>query len=321
MRDLVILAAGMGTRFGGPKQLEAVGPSDATILDYSIHDARRAGFGKAVLVIRREMADAFERNVVARFRPRFCVELAFQELDDLPGGFSRPPGRTRQWGTGHALLAASEFVGGPFAALNADDFYGPEAFGQLAAFLDTRAEGGEAAPVYAVVGFPLSETLSDSGAVNRAVLHVDDQRWLTDIEEVLGIVPAEHALGATLPADGGRDDQHSSETGHRFAVINGHALAGELPVSMNMWGFTTAIFSQLETEFVEFLARYGADPEAEFLLPSAVQSLIRRREARVKVLHGTGRWCGITHRDDKAAVAAVLRRLTEAGKYPADLWA
>lgn len=282
----------MGTRFGGPKQLEAVGPMGATILDYSIHDARRAGFGKAVLVIRRELASAFERNVIERWRHRFCVEIAFQELDDLPGDFLLPAGRTMQWGTVHALLAASEFVGGPFAALNADDFYGPEAFGQLAAFLDTRAE--ESAPVYAVVGLPLSETLSDSGAVNRAVLHVDDQQWLTDIEEVLGIVPTEHAVG--IPE-------------------------GERLVSMNMWGFRRAIFSQLEAKFVEFLRRCGGDPEAEFLLPSAVQSLIRRREARVKVLGATGQWCGITHRDDKAAVAAVLRRLTEDGTYPTDLWA
>ncbi|MFN2399025.1 MAG: NDP-sugar synthase [Gemmatimonadaceae bacterium] len=317
MRDLVILAAGMGTRFGGPKQLEAVGPSGATILDYSIHDARRAGFGKAILVIRREMASAFEKNVIARWRSRFCVEVAFQETDDLPGGLSLSPGRTKQWGTGHALLAASEFVGGPFATLNADDFYGHEAFGQLAAFFDTRLE--EAAPAYAVVGFPLGKTLSHSGAVNRAVLHADDQQWLTDIEEVPGIVPREIITGPTYSADAG--DNFTSGIGNRCVTGDGRTLAGELPVSMNMWGFTRAIFSQLAAQFGEFLRKFAADPNAEFLLPSAVQSLVRRREAKVKVLRAEGQWSGITHRDDKVAVAAMLRRLTEAGTYPADLWA
>jgi NDP-sugar pyrophosphorylase family protein len=298
---LVGLAAGMGSRFGGPKQLEPLGPGGETMLDFAIHDALRAGFDRVVLVIQPAMHDVFERGVVARWRPRLVIELVHQELDALPAGMTRPASRRKPWGTGQAVLAAEPVVDGPFAVVNGDDFYGRAAYEALAAFLG--APTGGALPVHAVVGFPLAETLSEAGSVNRALLEVTSDGWLSRIQEVVGIEAA--GEDGRVRADGG-------ET---------RLIPGSAPVSMNMWGFAPDVFATLADAFASFLERHAGDERAEFLLPTHVQELVQRGRARVRVLPGKGPWCGITHPEDRARVAAALRAHVERGEYPRLVWA
>jgi NDP-sugar pyrophosphorylase family protein len=300
---IIILAAGMGSRYGGPKQLEPLGPGGATMPDYALHDALRAGFSHAVLVVRQEMADAFEATAVARWRPHLPVTLVFQDLHDLPPGFGVPPGRTKPWGTGQAVLAAAGAVHGAFAVVNADDFYGAEAYATLAAFLRAQEAAAEDVPAYANVGFALRDTLTGGGSVNRAVLQTTPEGWLLGIEEVLGIEQA------------GGDGQVREANG----VVR--HLPGATQVSMNMWGFTPAVFDQLAAGFRDFLAHQGGALKSEFLLPEYVQQLVRRGAARVRVLPGAGRWCGITHPEDRPHVVARLRGLVAEGTYPEVLWA
>jgi NDP-sugar pyrophosphorylase family protein len=297
---LVGLAAGMGSRFGGPKQLEPLGPGGETMLDFAIHDALRAGFDRAVLIIQPAMHEVFERGVVARWRPHLPVKLVHQELDALPAGMTRPQRRRKPWGTGHAVLAAAPAVDGSFAVVNGDDFYGRAAYDALATFL--RAPASDTLPAHAVVGFPLSETLSEAGSVNRALLDVTSDGWLSRIEEVVGIEAAGH--------DG------------RVRVNGGEPrlIPGSAPVSMNMWGLGPDIFATLTEAFVSFLERHANDERAEFLLPTHVQELVQRGRARVRVLPGKGPWCGITHPEDRARVAGELRAHVERGEYPRPLW-
>lgn len=280
---LVALAAGLGTRFGGPKQLAPLGPRGETILDYSLHDARSAGFDAVVLVVRDEHRAAFEDGLVARWRDRMPVTLVSQPVE---------PPRTKPWGTGHAVLAAAAVLGGPFAVVNADDFYGRDAFQALGDFLRGRRDDE---PTYAVVGFPLGETLSDAGGVSRALLHATPDGWLVDAEEIRGI-----RADATM--------------GER--VIPRDAL-----VSMGMWGFTRALLPRLAEEFATFRAAYGADPGAEFFLPSLVDALVSRGQARVRVLAGMGPWLGVTYADERARVAAALASFAARGDYPSPAWA
>jgi len=296
---LVGLAAGMGSRFGGPKQLEPLGPDGETMLDFSIHDALRAGFDRVVLVIQAGLREAFERGIVARWRPRVAVELVHQTLDALPAGVSRPAGRRKPWGTGHAVLAAAPVVDGPFAVVNGDDFYGRAAFDSLAAFLSAPRAG--AVPEYAVVGFPLAETLSGAGSVNRALLETTPDGWLSRVEEVIGIEPA------------GGDGRVRRDGDTR--LIPGSAL-----VSMNTWGLTPDVFATLREAFASFVESHADDERAEFLLPTHVEELVRRGRARVRVLPGSGPWSGVTHPDDRARVAAALRGHVERGEYPRPVW-
>ncbi|HEU4698984.1 MAG TPA: NTP transferase domain-containing protein [Gemmatimonadales bacterium] len=281
MPTLVALAAGMGSRFGGPKQLEPLGPSGETFLDFAFYDALNAGFTQAVLVVRPEMHEAFTKGLVARWRDRMPVAFVDQTIETAKG----PVARTKPWGTGQAVLAAAGEVHAPFGVMNADDFYGAAAYRTLHGFLHTR---DPASTIYAVLGFPLGATLAEQGGVNRAVLRVDPEGWLEHAEEVKDIVPGR------FPPD--------------------------TPVSMNMWGFTPAVFPQLAAGFHDFLAGSAADPAAEYLLPTVVERLIAERRARVRVLPATGPWAGLTHPEDRPRVVAFLRDLVERGVYPSPVW-
>lgn len=298
MPTLVALAAGMGSRFGGPKQLEPLGPSGETFLDFAFHDALRAGFQRAVLVVRPEMREAFLRGLVARWKGRMPVAFVDQTIETAAG----PVERTKPWGTGQAVLAAAGEVHEPFGVMNADDFYGAAAYHALQRFLVTR---DPASTTWAVLGFPLGATLAERGGVNRAVLKVDADGWLEHAEEVKDIVPARDAAhdGAIHRADG---------TLHR--------IPGDTPVSMNMWGFTPAVFPQLAAGFHDFLATSAADPTAEYLLPTVVERLIAAARARVRVLPAAGPWTGLTHPEDRPRVVAFLRELVERGDYPSPVW-
>lgn len=300
---LVVLAAGMGSRYGGDKQLAAVGPGGATITDYLVFDALRSGFGEIVLVIRPGMQDAMREGVAARFGARTSVRFVEQRLDDLPAAPARGTWqraeRRKPWGTGQAVLAAARTLAMPFGVVNADDLYGPGAFAALGAFL---ADAGAGA-TFALVGFPLAATLSANGGVNRGVCRVDRGGMLDQIREVIGIEPHD---------DGGayRDD--------RGAV---HVLPGDTPVSMNMWGFTPAVVPLLEAGFGEFLAGRAGDAKAEYLLPSAVEAMVREGRSRVRVLTGPFAWHGVTYPQDRDAVAAAIRDLVDRGVYPERLGA
>jgi len=278
---LVVLAAGMGSRYGGLKQLDPVGPSGEIILDYSVTDALKAGFNKVVFVIRREMLEQFQESVGSRYEDRLAVGYAFQELEPLPGGRVSPVGRAKPWGTGHAVLAAVRAVQGPFAVINADDYYGPSGFVQLARFLSSAAQGE-----YAMVGYRLEKTLSEHGSVSRGICRADADGFLIDITERTSIA----RTGEGIVAQG-----NSPVT-----------LTGEEPTSMNFWGFTPGLFAHLERLFEEFLEERGGDPKAEFYLPAAVSSLIASGEATVRLLRSEDPWYGLTYPEDKAAVVKAL---------------
>jgi len=297
---LVILAAGMGSRYGGMKQLEAVGPGGATIMDYSIHDALRGGFGRAVFVIRSDMEEAFKQTIGRRYEQHIPVSYGFQRLDDLPAGFAAPAGRTKPWGTGQAVLAVADQVDGAFAVVNADDFYGADSFATLGRFL-SREDDGEV-PTYAMVGFTLRDTLTEAGSVNRGCCRCDADGWLVEIEEILNIERA------------GDDARHLDADGRE------QIISGDQVVSMNTWGFRQGFFELLRERFVMFLEENSGSEKAEFYLPFAVRELMRDGRARVKVLPTADRWCGVTHKQDKPRVAKMIADLVSSGRYPARLW-
>lgn len=286
---LVGLAAGAGSRFGGPKQLEPLGPGGETMLDFAIHDALRAGFNAVLLIVRREMREAFERGVVTRWRDRVPVSLAFQDV----------PKDRKPWGTVDAVLAAAPRIAGAFAVVNADDYYGGQAYRELHGFLHGVAL---ADTEYAVVGFPVAETLSESGGVTRALLRASPDGWLEHIEEMFEI---RRAPDGTIV----RADNDSTRR------ISGDAL-----VSMNMWGFTPAVFQQFEQGFAAFREAHRDDPRAELPLPTMVEQLVRERHARVRVLPGAGPWCGVTYPADREPVTSFLGSLVERGQYPSPAW-
>ncbi|HKB56313.1 MAG TPA: sugar phosphate nucleotidyltransferase [Lacunisphaera sp.] len=292
--DLVILAAGIGSRFGGLKQVQPVGPAGELIIEYSIFDARRAGFDRLVLVIRRDIEKDFRTVIGKRLEARMDVQYVFQEIDALPAGHKPPDGRTKPWGTGQAVLAARAAVRRPFAVINADDFYGASAYRVLAGHFAASKD-------YAMVGYPLKQTLSEFGAVSRGLCATDEAGRLQRITEITRI--------------------EKTAAGAKYAEASGlaHLLSGDEVVSMNFWGFTPAVFPQLEKLFGQFLATSGSDPKAEFYLPTAMSALIERNEARVALLRSDDAWFGITHREDLAAAQAAVRSLVAAGKYPSPL--
>jgi len=286
----------MGNRYGGLKQIDPVGPGGETIIDYSAYDALRAGFGKFVFVIRKEMEQAFRQSVGARFEKQTAVEYVFQDLEDLPAGFTVPAGRTKPWGTTQAILTAADTIREPFAVINADDFYGVEGYRALTAHLQSGSED------YAMVAFVLRNTLSEFGSVSRGVCRVSADDYLEDVVELTKIEPVGTHARNTDPAG------HVTE------------LTGDEPISMNMWGFTPAVFAQLRDEFRGFLEESGSSLSAECYLPSAVNALMQAGRARVKVLRSQGSWFGVTYRDDKARVAANIGKLIAEGIYPERLW-
>ncbi len=296
---LLVLAAGMGSRYGGLKQIDPMGPSGETILDYSVFDALRAGFGKVVFVIRPDFEQAFRERVVARFAGRVATDLAFQTLDRLPAGFAPPPGREKPWGTTHAILCAREVVAEPFAMINADDFYGRDSFAVLARRLSGQDIDSTA---YSMVGFTLKNTLSEHGTVTRGVCRTDARGFLTDIQELSGV---------RRTADG-------VECAGQEGVVR---LTGDEPVSMNFWGFTPRIFAQLDEAFRAFLAAHGGEAKSECYIPTTVGDLVTSRQATCEVLRTTATWFGATYSEDKAAVQASIAALVRAGDYPANLWA
>jgi len=297
---LLVLAAGMGSRFGGLKQIEPIGPHGETILDYSIYDALRAGFAKAVFVLRREIEETFRGTVAAGFEDRIAVEYVFQELDKLPPGFIPPPGRTKPWGTTHAVLTAANAIHEPFAVINADDFYGPESYRLLANHLQFGTND------YAMVGFRLRNTLSAFGSVARGLCQVDRSGYLQGVEELTHIEPdGDHVI-------------NTSSGGHITP------LTGDETVSMNMWGFTPLVFPQLQTEFQSFLELNAASLKSECYLPTAVNALIQSRQGRIRtqvqVLRTPDAWFGVTYREDHPRVVESIRRLIRDGLYPEALW-
>jgi hypothetical protein len=298
---LLVLAAGMGSRYGGLKQMDPMGPNGETVLDYSVYDAIRAGFGRVVFIIREDFAEAFKQGVGARFASRIQVDYAFQKLDDLPTGFSIPEGRSKPWGTAHAVRAARDLVNEPFAVINADDFYGRDAYVRAAKFLAVPHPEQDKAH-YAMVGYPLINTLSDHGDVNRGICTRDDDGLLHSVEEYVKI---------ERDADG---------------VVRGNSLDGsrrevceKSPVSMNFWAFSRGFFDHLEREFARFIGEFGHLEKSECYIPTVVDALIRTGVADCTVLDTTSLWFGVTYPDDKAHVVASIRDLIERGEYPADL--
>ncbi len=296
---LLVLAAGMGSRYGGLKQLDPMGPNGETVLDYSVFDAIRAGFGKVVFVIRRDFEAQFTSAVGSRFEDRIIVDYAFQELEDLPDGFTLPAGREKPWGTAHAVRAARKQIDTPFAVINADDFYGEDAFAKLAAYF--KKSEGEPELQSCMVGYPLRNTLSEHGAVNRGLCRVDEG-ILLGVEEHLDIAAT---------ADGAAEGKDLSG-----AMV---ALPGEAIVSMNFWGFTPAIFASLEAYFREFLEAHIQTPKSECYIPSLVDALIQSNQTECAVLETDGSWFGVTYPEDKPHVQTGLRKLLENGDYPASL--
>lgn len=285
----------MGSRYGGLKQVDPMGPAGETVLDYSVHDAIRAGFDRVLFIIRRDFEAEFRAVVGSRFEKRIRVDYMFQSLDALPAGYLAPVGRVKPWGTGHAMWCAREALSGPFAVVNADDFYGANAFVRLAKFLRATAAARTSPPEFAMVGYRLANTLSEHGAVSRGVCSVDADSLLAGIEEHTGILSTEVGVQAGC--------QYKPDT----------------IVSMNCWGFTADFLLGLDARWRAFLALNGASEKAEFYLPFAVNELLAEGQVRVRVLPTDESWFGVTYREDKPHVQAAIAALVAAGTYPSPL--
>lgn len=294
---LVVLAAGMGSRYGGLKQIDKLGPSGQAILQYSCFDAARAGFGKAVFVIRRDIEKDFKEVIISKVSKSIPCEYCFQDKDDLPEGFSLPEGREKPWGTAHAVMAARHIVKEPFAVINADDFYGKEAYKTIADYLKTLPE--DSTSQYCMVGYPVANTLSEYGTVSRGVCNRDADGNLSSVVERTKII---RDNGKIVFIEGDTKTEISDDT----------------PVSMNFWGFTPSFFGHLCSGFAQFLKDNICNLKAEFLIPSVVDSLIRSRAAQTKVLACSSKWFGVTYKEDRPAVVSKFQELTDNGEYPAD---
>ncbi|MCF7855236.1 MAG: nucleotidyltransferase [Candidatus Pacebacteria bacterium] len=300
---LVVLAAGIGSRYGGFKQIDPVGPAGEIVLDYSLYDAWKAGFGNVVFVIRDELEEPFREHFEPCLKGRMNVDYCHQRLDDLPGSFDLPASREKPWGTGHATYTVRNHVGEPFAVINADDFYGRDSYRKLSQFLTNTAESAATPPTYAMVAFQLAKTLSPHGTVARGICSIDSEGFLQTVEEHTKIQAEE-----------------SGEINGRDTAGNWRKLQGTDIVSMNMWGLTPAIFPELETRFRRFLRTHIAEQRAEFYLPTVVDELIQEQLCDVHVLRTAEHWFGVTYREDKEAVTTAIQSLVSKGLYPSPLW-
>ena len=296
---LFILAAGMGSRYGGLKQLDGLGPNGETIMDYSVFDAMRAGFGKVVFVIRKDFEDDFRRVVLSKYADHVPCEVCFQGIDCLPEGFTRNPERTKPWGTNHAVLMAKDIINEPFMVINADDFYGKESFEVMAKFLlDVNGEQGK----YCMAGYRVGNTLSEHGTVSRGVCATDKMGFLTDVVERTAIESKDGHI--VFPDENGNEVEIPFDT----------------PVSMNMWGFTPEYFQYTEDAFKEFLTKYGQELKTEFYIPTLVNDLIKAGKATCQVLDTPAKWFGVTYADDRQMVVDKIKALVEADVYPNKLF-
>jgi choline kinase len=298
--SLVILAAGMGSRYGSLKQVDRFGPSGETIVEYSIYDALRAGFGKIVMVVRKEFVNDFKDLILRNAMTKAEIEFAFQELDNIPEGLSVPNDRAKPWGTGHALLVAQKNISAPFAVINADDFYGAASYKVMADFLVQAPE--ESMDTYCIVGYTLENTLSESGHVSRGVCMIDENGYLKSISEHKKIFRRDNAIISQI------DEAHSVE------------FTGKEIVSMNLMGFTPSMFQHLDGQFRTFIRDNIDNLNAEFYLPAMVNEVVKEGKARVKVLQTIEKWFGVTYKEDRTMVINSLIKLLEAGVYPVNLW-
>jgi dTDP-glucose pyrophosphorylase len=296
---LFVLAAGMGSRYGGLKQLDGLGPNGETIMDYSIFDAIRGGFGKLVFVIRKSFENDFRVKIISKYENHIPVEVVFQELDNLPRGFTVPEGREKPWGTNHAVLMGKDVIHEPFAVINADDFYGRDSFAVLGRQL-AGMEGKQ--NEYCMVGYRVGNTLSESGSVARGVCETNADGYLTGVVERTAIERINEQI------------QFTDENGETV-VLDDHT-----PVSMNMWGFTPDYFTYSEDYFVNFLQENRANLKSEYFIPLMVNELITKGKANVKVLDTTSKWFGVTYADDRQGVVDKIKALVDAGEYPGKLF-
>ena len=300
---LVVMAAGMGSRYGGMKQIDPVGPNGQVIIDYSIYDAHRAGFDTVIFVIKHEIEDAFKSAIGDRLSKVMDVKYAFQQLEELPAGFSVPEGRVKPWGTCHAVLAAKDLIDGPFAVINADDYYGPEAFKVMYDYLSTHEDG--ALYDYCMVSYLLKNTVSENGSVSRGVCETNPDGTLHSVTERTRIETYEGGVHYT--EDGGE---------------NWTDLPGDTPVSMNLWGFGRSFLVEAEKRFAGWLnENLPKNPmKCEYYLPLVVTELIEENKAKIQVLRSTDKWYGVTYREDKPLVVQAIARKTAEGQYPENLW-
>lgn len=296
---LLILAAGIGSRYGGVKQMDKIGPSGESIIDYSIFDAIRAGFGKVVFVINRKIEQDFKALFETKLTNRIETAYVLQEVDNVPEGINIHPDRKKPWGTAHAVLVAKEQINEPFAAINADDFYGRNSFQLVKDYFESTNSGQGK---YCMVGYRLKNTLSEHGTVSRGVCQVNESNELVEVVE--------------------RTKIHREDKGIIFENENQEKLPldDEVPVSMNFWGFTPDIFHYLEQGFIEFIERNAQDPKAEFYIPSIVSDLINSNKASVKILKSKDRWFGVTYKEDKPVTIDRVHKLVKEGIYPGNLW-
>lgn len=295
---LLVLAAGMGSRYGGNKQLDQVGPSGETIIDYSIYDAKRAGFGKVVFVIRRDIEEQFKETFIKRLKDVIEIDYVFQELGNLPEGFKVPEGRQKPWGTSHAILVTEPKIHEPFGVINADDYYGVDSFKVLYDFLTRDKDDAN----FCIVGYRLGNTLSDHGHVNRGICKVSNDGFLVNIVETRGI--EKRPDGVFAPDTEGKINQYT----------------GEEIVSMNLFGFKPTCYKYLNMEFSNFLRERITDPKAELDIPTSLDKFVKKGEITIQILRSSSRWFGVTYREDKPYVVESIRKMVDAGVYPEKLF-
>ena len=293
MRDisLLIMAAGMGSRYGGLKQLDQVGPNGETIIDYSVYDAIKAGFTKIVFIIRDDFESQFKSQITNKYLDLIDLEFAYQDINYLPSGFSPPNNREKPWGTGHAILSAKTYINEPFVVINGDDFYGRESFKTIADYYQTEENH------FSMVTFRLENTLSIFGGVTRGLCTIIDEKLNTVVET-----------------------SNLEKNNNGVSSDNGELLKGDEPVSMNMWGFTPILFDYLEEKFINFLKEEGSELKSEYLIPSVINDLIQAGEESVHILNSSESWFGVTYKEDKPYVVGEIQKLIEKGVYPKKLF-